>query len=84
MIKLKVFTQPTCPKCPAAKKTVEEVAAKFDVEYYDIKTEDGLAEALSFDIMSTPSMVILDDKGRVVKDWIGQAPSVDELTKFAK
>jgi glutaredoxin len=84
MMKLKVFTQPTCPKCPAAKKTVEQIEGKFNVEYYDIKTEDGLAEALSYDIMSTPSMVIIDDRGRVVKDWLGQAPTIDELLKFTK
>jgi hypothetical protein len=84
MIKLKVFTQPSCMKCPPAKKVVEQVEDKFKVEYYDIKTEDGLAEALSYDIMSTPSLVIVNDKGHVVKDWVGQAPTVDELTKFAK
>ena len=84
MMKLKVFTQPSCPKCPAAKKTVMQIEGKFRVEYYDIKTEDGLAEALSYDIMSTPSMVILDDKNHVVKDWLGQAPTVDELSKFVK
>lgn len=84
MMKLKVFTQPTCVKCPPAKKVIKEVEDKFDVEYYDIKTEDGLAEALSYDVMSTPSLVVLDDKGRIVKDWIGQAPTVDELIKFSK
>jgi len=83
-MKLKMFTQPTCPKCPAAKKVVEQIETKFNTEYYDIKTEDGLAEALSYDIMSTPSIVIIDDKGHVVKEWLGQAPTVEELIKVSK
>jgi thiol-disulfide isomerase/thioredoxin len=83
-MKLKVFTQPSCPKCPAAKKVVEQVEEKFKTEYYDIKTEDGLAEALSYDIMATPSLVIIDDKNRVVKEWRGQAPTVEELIKVSR
>jgi thiol-disulfide isomerase/thioredoxin len=83
-MKLKVFTQPSCPKCPAAKKVVAQVEDKFKVEYYDIKTEDGLAEALSYDVMATPSLIIVDDKDRVVKEWFGQAPTIEELTKVAK
>ena len=81
---LKVFTQPSCSKCPAAKKTVEQVEDKFKVEYYDIKNEDGLAEALSYDVMATPSLIVMDDKNKVVKEWLGQAPSVEELTKVAR
>ncbi|MGV8141268.1 MAG: thioredoxin family protein [Candidatus Woesearchaeota archaeon] len=83
-MKLKVFTQPSCPKCPAAKKVVEQFEDKLKVEYYDIKTEDGLAEALSHDIMSTPSVLVIDDKDRVIKEWVGQSPNLDELSKIVK
>ena len=81
---LKVFTQPSCPKCPAAKKIIAQVENKFKIEYYDIKTEDGLAEALSFDVMATPSIVAIDDKDKVVKEWLGQAATVEDLLKVAK
>ena len=81
-MKLKVFTQPSCSKCPAAKKVIAQVEDKFKVEYYDIKTEDGLAEALSYDIMTTPSIVVMDDKEHIIKQWFGQAPTVEELTKI--
>jgi glutaredoxin len=80
---MKVFTQPTCPKCPAAKKVVAQVEDKFAVEQYDIKTEDGLTEALEYDVMSTPSIVILD-KNKVVAEWRGQSPTVEELMKVHK
>jgi glutaredoxin len=81
---MKVFTQPSCPRCPAAKKIVAQVENKFNVEQYDIKTDDGLAEALSYDLMATPSIVILDDKGNVAAEWRGESPTVDDLLKFAK
>jgi hypothetical protein len=80
---LKVFTQPSCPKCPAAKKIVAQVEDKFKIEQYDIKTEDGLTEALEYDVMATPSMVIIDSsKNKVLAEWRGQVPTVEELIKI--
>ena len=80
---LKVFTQPTCPRCPAAKKVVAQVEDKFTVEQYDIKTEDGLSEALEYDVMATPSMIVID-KNKIVGEWRGQAPTVEELILIHK
>jgi glutaredoxin len=80
---MKVFTQPGCPRCPAAKKVITEVEDKFKVEYYDIKTEDGLGEALEYDVMATPSMVVID-KNKVIAEWRGQSPTVEELMKIHK
>jgi len=78
-MKLKVFTQQACPRCPAAKQLVKQVEHKFQVEYYDIKTEDGLAEALEYDIMATPSLVVLDHENNVVKQWSVELPDSKEL-----
>ena len=80
---LKVFTQPACPKCPAAKKTVAQVEDKFTVEYYDIKTEDGLGEALQYDVMSTPSLVVLHGS-KIIGEWRGEAPKAEELLNLLK
>lgn len=80
---MKVFTQPSCPKCLAEKKVVAQVEDKFAVEQYDIKTEDGLTEALEYDVMSTPSIVIIE-KNKVVAEWRGQSPTVEELLKAHK
>jgi glutaredoxin len=78
-MKLKVFTQPTCPRCPAAKQLVKQVEHKFQVEFLDIKTEDGLAEALEYDIMATPSLVVLDHDNNVVRQWSVEMPDSEEL-----
>lgn len=79
---LKLFTQPSCPKCPAAKAVVKQIEHKVKVEQYDIKTEDGLAEALEYNVMTTPSIVILDHEKNVLGEFLGQAPNVEELDKI--
>lgn len=59
-MKLKVFTLPACPKCPAAKKIAKAVADKYGLEFFevDINTPDGQLEGLMHQIMSTPSVAI--------------------------
>lgn len=81
---LKLFTQPSCPKCPAAKTVVKQVENKVKVENFDIKTEDGLAEALEYNIMATPSIIVLDHEQNVVGEFIGRAPNIEELDRVIK
>lgn len=83
-MKLKLFTQPTCARCPAAKQVVKQVEHKVKVEHYDIKSEDGLAEALSFDVMATPSIVITDNEDNVLAEWKSTVPTVEDLNKVLK
>ena len=54
------------------------------MEHHDIKTEDGLAEALGYGIMSTPSIVIVDKDDNVLGDWRAEIPSLDELNEILK
>jgi glutaredoxin len=80
-MKIKVFTLPTCPNCPTAKKIAKEVAEELGVEFVevDLSQSEGMLEGLMYQIMSTPSIVIDDDviaKGRIV--------SKEELMKEAK
>ena len=39
------------------------------VDFFDIKTPDGLTEAVMFDVMTTPSIVIVDDENNEVHAW---------------
>lgn len=70
-MELKVFTLPTCPSCPIIKKLASEVAEKFGVAFKEVNmaTEEGLKEGLSYNIQSTPSIVIDDEvivRGRLI------------------
>jgi len=82
---LKLFTQPTCGKCPAAKdliKKLKDSALKgLKFEEYDTTTVDGMAEGSFYTIMGTPTILVCDDKGKVMKDFRGEAPSLSELEK---
>jgi thioredoxin 1 len=62
-MKLKVFTLPSCTKCPAAKQVVEEVVKEYKLEYevVDMNTDDGRLTGLMHHVMSTPSIAIDDE-----------------------
>ena len=80
---LKIFTQPSCPKCPPAKKLATELTGQVDIIFYDVKTEDGLGEALSWDVMATPSLV-LTKNDKEIKTWVGEVPTKEEVLALVK
>jgi thioredoxin-related protein len=88
---LKLFTQPTCGKCPAAEALLNQFkihpakgGTKFKIGEYDITTVDGLAEASFYSVMATPTILLCNDSGKVIKDWRGEVPSLAEITKLLK
>jgi glutaredoxin len=71
LMELKVFTLPTCPTCPTAKSVTSSIAQKLGVTYREVNlaTEEGLKEGRTYDIMSTPSIVLDDEvivRGRLI------------------
>ncbi len=59
-VELKVFTLPSCSTCPLAKTIASEVAQRLNITYkeVDLASEEGMREAKTYDIMSTPSIVV--------------------------
>lgn len=81
---LKIFTQPKCPKCPAAKKLgkkIEKEIENLKVEYFDVSTVDGLAEASFYTVLSTPGVILCNKKGKEIVGWRGETPEINELKK---
>lgn len=82
---LKIFTQSNCPKCPAAKKLGKETEKlrnpEIKVEYYDVSTINGLAEASFYTVLSTPGLILCDNQGKEIKGWRGEVPSEKEIIK---
>jgi glutaredoxin len=71
LMELKVFTMPTCPTCPIAKKIASETAEKLGIAFREVNmaTDEGLNEGLAHDIMSAPSFVIGEEvlvRGRLI------------------
>jgi glutaredoxin len=62
MLKMKVFWQKDCPNCPKAKEIGKKLEKELEVQYCDVDTVDGLTEACLYQVMSTPSLVVIDEK----------------------
>ena len=78
-MKLKVFTQPDCPKCPPVKEFAEKIKDKIDVEYFDVSTPNGLAESSMYNVMGTPALVLVDNDENDLEKWIGDIPTETEF-----
>lgn len=65
---LKLFISENCPKCPPAKKLAESLKSKIPIEIYDIQQPEGLAEAAYYQILSTPTFVLVEDD-EIKKIW---------------
>ncbi len=76
-MKIKYFFKQDCPKCPAAK----EIVKKFEdiVEYHDLDTVDGLAEGAYYMVSSTPTIIVVDERGREVASWRGSLPTENDI-----
>jgi len=80
---VKIFWQENCPHCPDAKKLGKKLEKDgVKVEYHDVRTVDGLAEATFFDVMSTPSIIIVDGKNKEIISWCGKIPDIEEVRKY--
>jgi len=75
MLKVEVFTSPSCPYCPMAEQAVEEAKAelgdKMEVEVINIMTDRQ--RAVDYGIMAVPAIAI-----NGVIEFVG-APSKEEL-----
>jgi len=80
-MKVKIFWQENCPKCPEAKKIGKEIGNELKVEYFNVDSVDGLAEASYHDIMTTPSVILVDQFDCEIKSWRGTYPNIKELKK---
>jgi glutaredoxin len=79
-MKLKIFTKQDCPNCPAAKALGKKMEAEGKkIEWFDLDEEYGLTEAVYFDVLSTPAMIITDENDNEVKAWRGEVPGLEVL-----
>jgi hypothetical protein len=78
-MKIKIFWQPECPKCPKAKELGETLKNEgYDVELFNTKEIDGLAESVYYDVLSTPSVVVIHE-GEKKASWLGEVPAIEAI-----
>ena len=59
--KLILFVRPACPACPSAKAAAGRLG--IPLELYDADTDEGLAEAMRHQVLSTPTAILLSSNG---------------------
>ena len=82
-MKIKIFWQKNCPHCPEAKNVGNQLEKEITVQYFDIGTVDGLAEASYHNIAATPSIIIVDNDDNEIKVWRGKIPDLKEIMEDA-
>jgi glutaredoxin len=77
---IKIFTKAECPKCPAAKEIGGILQQEgLQVNYYDLETPHGLAEAAFYSVLSTPTIIIEDEDEKILAGWRGSTPTLQEI-----
>lgn len=61
----------------------QEIEGNASIQFFDVGTPDGLAEAAFCGSLSTPSLVLEDDEG-TQKVWVGEVPNIKEVLAFLK
>ncbi len=80
MGRVKIFTKRDCPRCPQAKAIGELLKVRgVQVEYFDLDTADGLAEAAFYNIQATPTILVEDPEERIIARWAGDVPQLKEV-----
>jgi predicted DsbA family dithiol-disulfide isomerase len=82
--KVMLFTSPTCPHCPSAKKFIysfKNERSDFELIEYSTLSHDGQKKAKKYDVMSVPTFII---KGPGFPDPIGLngLQSTDAMNKY--
>lgn len=82
-MRLKIFWQEDCPRCPEAKKLGEDLEAEgVEVLYYNVKTLEGLTEASFYSVFSTPGVIIVNEDDEEVAGWRGMTPTKEEIYRY--
>ena len=80
---VKFFSRENCPKCPPAKEIAEELKKMgIIVQQFDVDSVDGRAEAMFYDVMGTPSTLIVDKDGNELASWRGDKPDRQKILSF--
>jgi len=70
-----LFTRKNCPNCPPVRRAL---AGNVDFEEIDADSQEGMAQASRFEIYSTPTVLVLDENGKIA----ARLRSVPELKEF--
>lgn len=79
------FSSAFCAPCRATKRTLGEVASMVDgVRFVEIDAESQLELVRELNVLKTPTVLILDEGGRVVQRAAGQPRKADVIAALGR
>ncbi|MDI9887061.1 thioredoxin family protein [Streptomyces sp. HNM0645] len=79
------FSSAFCRPCGATRRTLAQVADMVDgVAHVEIDAEERLALVRELDILSTPTVLVLDSRGRIVRRASGQPRKADVIAALGE
>ncbi|MFG2407641.1 thioredoxin family protein [Streptomyces brevispora] len=79
------FSSAFCQPCRATRRTLAEVVAMVDgVAHVEIDAEAHLTLVRALDISRTPTVLVLDASGRIVRRAVGQPRTVDVVAALGQ
>ena len=81
-MRLKLFWRRNCATCIPAKAVCEGLRGEgLEVEYLNMDELEGRAEAAFYQVMATPTAVLVDWKGEEVASWRGVIPDREDILR---
>ncbi|MFE7532142.1 TlpA family protein disulfide reductase [Kitasatospora sp. NPDC057542] len=79
------FSTAFCQPCRATRRVLSEVAGMVDgVEHVEVDAEERLELVRRLEVRRTPTVLVLDGEGRVVRRAAGQPRRVDVIAALGR
>jgi thiol-disulfide isomerase/thioredoxin len=79
------FTSAFCRPCAATRRTLARVAGMVEgVRHVEVDAEENLSLVRDLDVASTPTVLVLDARGRVVRRAAGQPRTADVIAALGE
>lgn len=75
------FTSPYCHECQVAYPLLQAAAATHDAPLAVIDAKDRPDLTAKYAIRTTPTILVVDRKGKVTSGWLETSPSADDLAR---
>jgi thioredoxin-like negative regulator of GroEL len=75
------FTSPYCHECQVAYPLLQAASATHDAPLAIIDAKDRPDLTAKYAIRTTPTILVVDRRGKVTSGWLETSPSADDLTR---
>ncbi len=82
---IEIFWKTTCGKCNNAMQLGKKLKeAGYNVRFFNVEELNGLTEASFHTVMSTPTIIIVDELDNLLKDWRSDVPDFESVVNELK